>query len=144
MIKFKTPKLEEQLKRADKILQELVKWVHDYCLNKYGKDTTLTEVTRTRDETVKIYIRQINPKTGKLYTPDEVPSSTHETIPCRAADKRSLEYTSTECLNIVYVINATWIYDPDRPNLKCCVYHKVGDDASHFHLQVHPNTVIMG
>ena len=139
MIKFKKPELKQQLNRADPKLQKLVKWVHDLCFEKYKKDTIITEVERTREETIRIYIRQINPETGKLYTPDEVKASTHETKPCRAADKRSSAYTNDECLAIQYAINSTWIYDPDRLNIKCCKYH--GGTALHFHLQVHPKTV---
>ena len=94
MIKFKEPELEAQLNREDPKLQKLIKWVHDYCLKKHGVHITITEVERTREETIRIYIRQINPKTGKLYTPDEVKSSTHETEPCRAAPKRNSPYTN--------------------------------------------------
>ena len=139
MIKFKEPELEAQLNRADPKLQKLIKYVHDYCLEKYKKDTIITEVERTREETIRIYIRQINPKTGKPYTPDEVAVSTHEARPCRAADIRSNNFTDDECLAIQYAINSTWIYDPDRLNIKCCKYH--GGTAMHFHLQVHTKTV---
>ena len=139
MIKFKEPELEKQFNNADTKLQKLIKWVHDYCLEKHKVHVTITEVERTREDTVRIYIRQINPKTGKNYTPDEVAVSTHEANPCRAVDIRSSNFTDDECLAIQYHTNSNWIYDPDRLNMKCCKYH--GGTAMHFHLQVHPKTV---
>lgn len=37
-------------------------------------------------------------------------------------------------------VNAHYQYDPQRPALKCCMYHDVGL-GKHLHFQVHPNTV---
>jgi hypothetical protein len=39
-------------------------------------------------------------------------------------------------------VNAAWQYDPQRPEMKCCLYHDVGKGA-HFHLQVHARTVFL-
>ena len=36
-------------------------------------------------------------------------------------------------------INSIWMYDPDRPDMKVCVAHDVGQ-GFHLHLQVHRNT----
>jgi len=40
-------------------------------------------------------------------------------------------------------INRHWIYDPTRPKVKCCWYHKVIGGEWHFHIQVHPRTVFL-
>ena len=37
-------------------------------------------------------------------------------------------------------INEKWAYDPDRPNMKCAIFHDVGQGI-HLHLQSHPNTI---
>ena len=36
-------------------------------------------------------------------------------------------------------VNANWIYDPSRPEKKCCIFHNVGN-GWHLHLQVHSKT----
>jgi hypothetical protein len=36
-------------------------------------------------------------------------------------------------------VNSTWVYDLNRPEMKCCVFHNAGQ-GWHLHLQVHPNT----
>ena len=56
---------------------------------------------------------------------------------CRAIDLRSKNYEDPEA--VAADINAHWIYDPQRPEYKCCVYHNVGK-GWHFHLQVHDRT----
>lgn len=40
---------------------------------------------------------------------------------------------------ICYEVNERWMYDPNRPEKKCLIYHDVGR-GPHFHLQTHPNT----
>lgn len=38
-------------------------------------------------------------------------------------------------------LNSIFVYDPQRSRFQCIVWHDVGS-GDHFHLQVHPNTVI--
>lgn len=64
-------------------------------------------------------------------------SGVHGTIPCRAVDLRSS--TFKEPWAVRDDVNKHWVYDPDRPEYKCCVYHDAGS-GFHFHLQVHPKT----
>lgn len=143
-MKYKTPELKDQLNNAHPKLKKMTLWLEQYCLDKYNKEIVITEVDRTRQQTIAIYIKEINPKTGKLYLPEEVKISPHETKPCRADDVRTGGmFTNDECLHLEYTINSTWIYDPDRLNMKCCKYHKVGDSASHLHLQVTDKTELV-
>lgn len=64
----------------------------------------------------------------------------HGLDPVRAIDGRSSIYTQPQLL--VDRINAKWIYDPDRPDMRCAVY---GDEAhkDHIHFQTHPKTVFL-
>lgn len=61
----------------------------------------------------------------------------HSTIPLRGLDIRS--YIYNDPIKIVETINKVWMYDYNRPHLKCAIYHDVGQGV-HIHLQVHPNT----
>ena len=61
----------------------------------------------------------------------------HGTDPIRAIDIRSWCYTYPE--GVADWINETWIYDPDRPDMKCAILHDAGS-GMHFHIQVHPMT----
>lgn len=61
----------------------------------------------------------------------------HGTDPCRGYDLRMRNQYIGEA--IAKVINSHWIYDPERPHLKCAVLHGEGADM-HLHLQVHNNT----
>ena len=63
----------------------------------------------------------------------------HSTDPCRAIDLRSRNYTEAQTQTIKNHINNTWIYDPERPEMECCIVHDVGR-GKHFHIQTHPNT----
>ncbi len=61
----------------------------------------------------------------------------HGQLPLRAVDLR--------CRDILFgkpiesYINANWVYDPDRPQMKACLIHDSGGGL-HFHIQVHPKT----
>lgn len=63
----------------------------------------------------------------------------HSTDPCRGVDLRSWIYTPTQLTEIEIYINTSWVYDPNRPEMKCLLIHNVGK-GEHIHLQVHPNT----
>ena len=64
-------------------------------------------------------------------------ASTHSTDPVRAFDLRSRIYDDPE--KIVDDVNKHWTYDPDRPQMKCAIYHDTGRGI-HLHFQVHNNT----
>lgn len=64
--------------------------------------------------------------------------SVHSTIPFRGMDIRSKNFADPQA--VADDINLNWIYDPDRPWLKCAIYHNTGR-GPHIHLQVHANTI---
>ncbi|MEE8382232.1 MAG: hypothetical protein V3R78_10220 [Thermodesulfobacteriota bacterium] len=42
-------------------------------------------------------------------------------------------------------LNWMYTYDPKRPEKKVCLLHSVeGRGGDHFHIQIHPNTVLNG
>ena len=62
----------------------------------------------------------------------------HGTLPVRGVDIQCRDPAEGEWIEDR--LNGKWIYDPDRPDKKVCMYHDVGQGA-HIHIQVHPNTV---
>lgn len=60
----------------------------------------------------------------------------HGQLPLRAVD---LRYVKDESELAEQMINATWIYDPERPHYKVALLHNVGGGL-HLHIQVHRNT----
>ena len=65
-------------------------------------------------------------------------SAVHGTIPLRAVDL-SCRVSSIGAA-IEDFVNTNWIYDPQRPEMKCAYYHDSGQ-GPHLHIQVHPHTV---
>jgi len=63
----------------------------------------------------------------------------HSTDPCRGIDLRSRNYTEGQIQTIKDFINNAWIYDYERPERECCIFHDVGR-GPHFHIQTHPRT----
>jgi len=64
----------------------------------------------------------------------------HGTLPLRATDLRCWDDDLGD--RIEAWTNARWQYDPKRPHMKVCMYHKNrGSDGKHLHFQNHPNTV---
>ena len=96
--------------RRDPKLSILLAWWYD----KFPKKTIITESWR----------------------PARHPGDLHSLVPYRAIDLRSWIFSNP--VAIADMVNEAWIYDPQRPSKKCCVYH---GEAKHFHLQVHPNTI---
>jgi len=85
-------------------------------------------------------VRYSNPTMTSSYRKNKIhpeDSGIHCTIPLRATDWRSRDYPEPE--KIAEDINKHWSYDPQRPELKCCIYHDTGR-GFHFHLQVHERT----
>lgn len=62
---------------------------------------------------------------------------------CRGLDFRSWHMKEYELNRICSRINGKWQYDPKRPKKRCLKHHDSGR-GPHLHLQVHPNTVLMG
>jgi len=71
-----------------------------------------------------------------LYRPGD--TGVHGTIPLRGVDLRLRNGRIGDAL--ADLVNLAWVYDPDRPEKKCAIYHDVGK-GEHLHLQVHPKTV---
>jgi len=67
--------------------------------------------------------------------------SVHSTIPFRGMDVRSRVFKDPQ--KVEDDINANWIYDPERPHLKCAIYHNMGR-GRHIHLQVCDRTEKVG
>ena len=65
----------------------------------------------------------------------------HGTDPLRGFDLRSSVFDNPEL--VAEDVNSVWIYDPDRPHMKCCILHDVGKGI-HLHFQVHPKTIYKG
>lgn len=61
----------------------------------------------------------------------------HGTLPLRAMDERCKDKAVGD--RIAEYINSKWAYDPDRPQMKVCVFHNVGQ-GWHLHYQVHSKT----
>ena len=99
----------EQLKFLDPKLRKLGRWLED--------ETGLTF-------TVTSYYREGDP-------------GVHGQIPVRGQDLRMRSRVVGEAIQSL--INDRWVYDPNRPGLKCCLLHGEGANM-HLHLQVHPNT----
>jgi hypothetical protein len=86
-------------------------------------------------------IRDVEDETGfeftitSLYRIDD--RGNHGALPLRAMDLRCRD--AVYGVGILNYVNNMWIYDPQRPELKCCLIHDTGQGL-HFHFQVHPNT----
>ena len=63
----------------------------------------------------------------------------HGQLPLRGLDLRC----KNDCLgyDIEKYVNKHYLYDTERPKMKCCMYHAIVGGAKHIHLQVHNNTV---
>jgi len=64
--------------------------------------------------------------------------SVHSTIPVRGEDMRSKIYEDPQA--VADDVNAHWIYDTDRPQMLCAIYHDTGRGL-HIHLQCSKNTI---
>lgn len=140
-MQFKKPEMEKQLKHSHPILQKLVKDVDKYCRENFLKEIMVTAVARTREDSIRLYSKEINPKTNKPYFPPDVPISVHEVRPCRGLDIRSFDFTSNQRIAIKYYVNSHYLYNPEKVEKRCCLYHKTGDSSFHFHLQVSDKTL---
>ena len=62
----------------------------------------------------------------------------HGAIPLRGIDIRMRSTDIGEALQ--NMINASWQYDPERPNMNCALLHGKQSNM-HIHLQTHPRTI---
>lgn len=137
-MKYKTPEVEAGYKGAAPKLKEVALYYEWLCLALFNWPAVMTASSRTHAESMDIYAgKVVNPKTGELYTEEEVPYSVHEFF--RGSDMRALPHHEDNVM-LADRINEKYIYDPARPNLKVCRFHKVGNGGEHFHLQVHNKT----
>ena len=76
------------------------------------------------------------------YRPKRHKNDVHGTNPVRANDNRLWCYAPE---NLAYEIqqdvNNKWCYDPERPRKQVVIIHDTGNGI-HFHVQVHPGTVL--
>ncbi len=99
----------DQLEFVHPTMRKLAAWLQDVT----GLTFTITSIYRT---------------TG---------TGVHTTLPVRGLDL-SCRLESLGKL-IAAEVNSNWAYDPDRPEMECCIFHDVGQ-GPHLHLQVHPST----
>lgn len=64
-------------------------------------------------------------------------SGVHGQLPLRGLDLRCRTRRHGEMVE--KFVNDRWQYDPNRPEMQCCLCHNTGQGL-HLHLQVHPNT----
>lgn len=95
-------------------LRFLVRDVQSIYASQTGKETVITSLFRIGDEGV------------------------HGTLPLRGVDIRCRDMDLGEY--IADYVNEQWTYDPDRPHMKCVIFHDTGSGL-HLHLQVHPRSV---
>jgi hypothetical protein len=120
-MRFKTPELEEEFKRAHPKVIALARYLDWWFMQNVGHDGMLTDVERTQEEYDKIY--NASPYLGPR--PHLAPQS-------RAVDWRSIEFTEDDILKACEHMNHWW---PRRDNKPTLMYHSVGGGAKHFHLQ---------
>lgn len=84
-------------------------------------------------------LREILLTSGYRGDQPEIPgeSGIHRVLPLRAFDLSSNIYNNPS--GIEKRINDTWVYDPQRPEMKVCILHDAGR-GMHFHIQVHNRT----
>lgn len=108
---------------------------------------TITGSGRLHETSIKLYSQSINPSTGELFKPEEVPYGVHEIktqdgkpTKLRGTDLRSSDYEQAQRNKLVEDINDMFEYDPTRPHKMVAMCHALKGNEEHFHLQVHPRT----
>ena len=100
----------------------------------------LVKVMKSFEARQRLYEADSAMTITETYRPQLRPNDLHSTDLLRAIDLRSwIYYTPAKLIEIDF--NKLWIYDPDRPEMKVLIYHDTGR-GPHFHLQVHPNTIL--
>lgn len=65
-------------------------------------------------------------------------SGVHGQMPVRGIDRRCRNAAIGNAMK--EWINRKWEYDPERPHLECCIFHKCEQYGWHLHIQAHENT----
>lgn len=138
-MKFKNHQVDKNYTNPHPMLTEVLRFIEWYCQAHFKSKVLITSSRRKHEKTIELYMGSMNPKTAKPYLESEVPHSTHETDPLRAVDKRG-ERHHEDNQKLDKAVNATYVYDPDRPRFKVCRFHKMGEGAYHVHIQVHDKT----
>ena len=126
-INFKTARNKKEwqlLRDKNNLLFKMIEEVADFAKDKFNKRIVITSVLRLKKEQIDLH--GFAKPSPHMYW--------------RAVDLRSWIFTPEENSSIVEYINSRYIYDPNRPALKCCVFHKIKGNVYHFHFQVHPST----
>jgi len=91
--------------------------------------------------TLRDVLRWVEIETGLEFTITSIfrmdDTGVHGQMPVRGIDLRMRDEVSGKCIE--KFINDNWSYDPNRPNLKCCLLHG-GGFSLHLHVQVHQHT----
>jgi len=114
-----------QLQNLKDLHPTLVKILDDLIDAWPGKNMIITSIYRTREEDKAL---------GG--------SGVHATIPHRAIDIRVRNLSGdfqAKGEEVANVINAFWVYDPERPTKNVAIA-KVHGSGPHVHVQVHPRT----
>ena len=61
----------------------------------------------------------------------------------RGVDIRTFDVDQAVVRTVAAYVNSEWIYDPERPVMRCAIIEGEGPGSSgpHMHLQSHPSTV---
>lgn len=93
------------------------------------------------DTTLRMLVRSVEEETGFEFTITSLyrigDNGNHGQLPLRAMDLRCRSALVGAIIETW--INKNWVYDSNRPGMKCCLMHGKGSNL-HFHLQVHANT----
>ena len=89
------------------------------------------------DKTLRIIVTELEDLIGVEFTTTSIfridDPGVHGTLPCRAIDLHCKGFEFGKFIE--KFINDNWIYDPGRPDKKCCLFHNTGQ-GYHLHLQV--------
>ena len=107
--------------RLDPRVRMLAMYAHSYCMYRFGEPLYVNSVHRPEDTTsVHGHWRGVDADNDKGLS---------------VSKKRELETH----------MNWLFCYDPERPELKVCLYHEVrGRGGDHLHFQVSENTKLNG
>lgn len=93
------------------------------------------------DENLRLIVTELEQDFGMEFTITSLyrigDDGVHGTLPLRGIDLRCWDDRVGKILQDS--VNDSWLYDPDRPYINCCLFHSVGK-GFHLHIQTHPKT----
>lgn len=119
---FESERIEHEWPQCVHLLQDIVRDTADEFPARLDH-VRVTSIYRTEEENAAVG--------GK--------TTIHCQIPHRAVDLGGAELTQNEIDSICSIINAKYIYDPQRPE-KVVAYGMLHGTGRHIHCQVHENT----